>query len=289
MEVYERVGITKDELKKIRKSTRISAQLKSHHSFTSIRDGQKLIACYIKKQVAKGIYPTHREITNDLKLNINTYFKSIKDAYEFANIKYKRDPNPLISLRKEKLLIEISFILFKKFGYKVEINSSGKGPDIILKKIGSTIPVEIKAYHKSISLPNRLPYLQKRYKNEYDQLKSYMKNLQSKKGILVTSTSKISKNPPKNIKVINYDSLVQLLIKYDLLFLKRKIDWIRNTYSSESKEIMINYRRSSIINFVRRNLTKGKLVTTKQIESKFKIDIRTYFNSIKEIYYLAKL
>ncbi|MDI6591984.1 MAG: hypothetical protein QME61_03575 [Patescibacteria group bacterium] len=171
----------------------------------SLKDRGKLrkeIIGYIQSEVRKGHYPTRLEINEKFHTNIQC---SIRKLYELAGVEYKRDPNPFLRYRKEKKLTEIAQKLFTKLRYKIKNISIGpsnpSGADIVAEnKEKQFIPIEIKAFQKfgKIGQADNSPYI----RNEFLQLKRYIKNLHAPYGYLVTSTDRKTFNRlPSNIKV----------------------------------------------------------------------------------------
>ena len=192
-------------------------------------------------------------------------------------------------------MTNIAIKLFEYKGYKINkisILDGNKKEDLLLKNnCGSEIPVEIKAYHKTISLPNRLVYLKRPYQNEYSQLRDYIQKLNSPYGYLVTSTQKIVSKPNKEDKIIIIDghSLRNFLVECKQRHLIKLLNWVQNTYNSENKNILRDKKRLEIINYLRKNYKKGILIKRIKLEKEFHIDLRTYFNSPKDPYKLAKI
>ncbi len=140
---------------------------------------QKAIIRYIQSQVKNGFYPTYDEIREKFQTNIRNSM-SIRKLYQLARVKYKRDPNPFLRYKKERILAQITKKIFSKLGYKIKGISIGpskpKGPDLIIEdKEKRLIPVEIKAYQKFGKIgsgKNSLSY----FRNEILQVKRYIKN-----------------------------------------------------------------------------------------------------------------
>jgi len=249
-------------------------------------DRNKEIIKYIRSQVQKGFYPTHDGINEKFHTNIRC---SIKKLYELAGVSYKRDPNPFLRYKKEEKLTEIIKKLFPKLGCKIKSISIGpskpKGADIIIEDEGKhLIPVEIKAFQKfgKIGHAKNSPYL----RDEFLQLKRYIKNLQAPYGYLITSTDrKIFKKIPSNIKILFGRDLRKLLLQFKMYKELRDLDWIRNSSVSYGKKKVYKRIREKILEYVRKKIKQGKYVSSDEIMDKFKINVGTYFlGGIREIY-----
>lgn len=271
-EVYNAVGVNYHEIRK--------GILKKR-----IENRKKEIAKFIKYNVKQGIYVGHREITERLKLNLGTYFPGIKEAYGYAGIKYKKDPNPLISLEKQEKLRKISLRILKKLGFLI-VKKRSTHEDVCVKdNKGNIIPVELKAYRHSSFFPNKLPYLNRDKKNEIEQVRGYMEKYDSPYGIIFTTTDKIMIKIPKDIKLFKASDILNLIQKFGFKDLLEDFNWIRNTYTSETKSIKMNERRRKIIGFFKKGCEKSKPPSMYDIQREFNIDIRTYFpGRMKELY-----
>ena len=246
----------------------------------------KEIIKYIQIQVKKGFYPTHDGINEKFHTNIRC---SIRKLYELAEVEYKRDPNPFLRYKKEKLLVEIAKKLFTKLGYKIKSTSIGpskpNGADIIIEDKGKrVIPIEIKAYQKfgKIGQAENSPYI----RNEFLQLKRYIKNLHAPYGYLVTSTDqKTFKTIPSNIKILFGKDLKVLLLQFKMYKELRDLEWVRNSSISYGKENMYKKIHDKILKYVKNKLEKGKYVSRREIFKKFKVNPDSYFpGGAKEIY-----
>ncbi len=278
IEVYSSIGIDYYKIREKRLQ-----KIKSR--FGSIEKGREEITKFIIKNAKHGRCVGHREITERLKLNLNKYFSGIKEAYDYVGIEYRKDPNPLISIEKQEKLRKISLAILKKLGFKI-INERGINEDICVKdKEGNIIPVELKAYRHNLFFPNRLPYLTKNTKNEIEQVRRYMKKYNSPYGIIFTTTDKIKIGIPKDVKLFKATDIFEFLQRSNLENFIRDFNWIRNTYTSESKNIKINEIRERVLEFFKNEYKKGRKPTIHTIQEEFNIDIRTYFlGTMREIY-----
>jgi hypothetical protein len=255
----------------------------------SLRDRKKLqqeIIEHIRSQVKKGFYPTHNEISEKFHTNI---VGSIRELYRLAGIKYKRDPNPFLRYEKEKKLADITKKLFAKLGYRITRVSIGpskpSGADIIVEdKKKQLIPIEIKAFQKfgKIGFVENSPYI----RNEFLQLKRYIKNLHAPYGYLVTSTDrKTFKILPSNIKILFGKDLRKLLLQFKMDKELKDLDWIRNSSISYGKEKAYKKIRNKILAYAAEKLKKGKYLSEREIFKEFKVNPISYFpEGMKGIY-----
>ena len=246
----------------------------------------KEIIRYIQSQVKKGFYPTHDGINEKFHTNIEG---SIRKLYELAKVEYKRDPNPFLRYKKEKKLVDIVLKLLPKLRYKVKRISIGpskpNGADIIVEDNQKRlIPVEIKAFQKfgKIGHAKNSPYI----RNEFLQLKRYIKDLNSPYGYLITSTDrKAFKNLPSDIKILFGRDLKKLLSKFKTHKELKDLDWIRNSSISHGKEEMYKKIHDKILEYVRIKFKKGKYISRREIFKKFRVNPDSYFpRGTKQIY-----
>lgn len=265
------------------------AQVKLPYRF---RDRNKLreeIVEYIRLRGKNGHYPTYMELDEKFHTNIKGLFSGIKEIYSAAAVEYKREPNPFIKYKKEEKLTKICMKIFKRQGYKVKKVSIGpsspEGADIILYKSGRLIPVEIKAYHKfgklGMGKNSKDIYLQ----DEVKQISRYIQDLGGPYGFLVTSTNRVMiREMPPNVRLLLGKDLRKLLIDYEMDKELKDLDWIKDTYASYDKKEIINLGQKKILEYVKSELSKGRYISRREINEKFKINLNTYFSSMKEIY-----
>jgi hypothetical protein len=245
---------------------------------------------YIRAEVAKGHYPTFMEIEEKFRTNMRTHFSGIRDAYELADIPYKREPNPFLKYEKEEKLTAISVKIFRKMGYLIEktsIGPQGSGPDIILKNRNEElIPVEIKAYHRFGKIKEKQSDKSYRYfRNEIAQLLEYEMQLKSPYGYLVTSTDrKTFQHTDQRIRILFSRDIKKLLIEYGMENELKTLNWIRETASLTETKEKIKATRDAVVAFAKKEIEKGKYVNNREIQTKFKIDLRNYFKSMKDVY-----
>ena len=243
------------------------------------RNKNKEIIKYIQFKVKKGFYPTHSEINDKFHTKIEG---SIRKLYKSARVEYKRDPNPFLRYKKEKLLVEIAKKLFTKLGYKIKSTSIGpskpNGADIIVEdKRKRIIPIEIKAYQKfgKIGQAENSPYIQ----NEILQLERYIKDLKAPYGYLITSTDKKTfKTAPSNIKTLFAKDLKQMLTQFKMYKDLRNLDWIRNSSISYGKEKTYKKIQNKILKYTAEKWKRGKYVSRQEISKKFRVNPDSYFS-----------
>ena len=244
---------------------------------------------YIRTSVAKGHYPTFMEIEEKFRTNMRTHFSGILDAYEQAGVAYKRDPNPFLKYEKEAKLTSISAKILSKMGYLIEktsIGPRGSGPDIILKnKKQEFIPVEIKAYNRFGKIKEQPDKFSKYLRNEVAQLIEYERQLKSPYGYLITSTDRRSLGTTDSkVRILFSKDLKKLLIEYQMEKELETLDWIREATSSKETEEKIKVMRKIIALFVKKEIEEGTYINKREIQARFKIDLRSYFKNMKDLY-----
>jgi hypothetical protein len=144
--------------------------------------------------------------------------------------------------------------------------------------------VEIKAFQKfgKIGHAENSPY----FRNEFLQLKKYIKNLHAPYGYLVTSTDrKAFKNLPPDIKILFGKDLKKLLSQFKMYKELKDLDWIRNSSISYEKEKMYREIHDKILEYVRKKWRESKYVSRKEIFKKFRVNPDSYFSrGTKQIY-----
>jgi len=256
-----------------------------------LRDKNKLreeIVKYVKLRGERGHYPTYMELDEKFHTNIKGLFSGIREVYSAAGVEYRREPNPFIKYEKEEKLAKICIKLFRKQGYKIGKVSIGpsspEGADIILHKDGKSIPMEIKAYHKFGRVgrdKNSRSYL----RDEVKQISGYIQDLKSPYGFLVTSTNRVvSKEIPSNVRLLIGKNIRELLSGYGMNKELKDLDWIKNTYVSYDKKEVIELGRKRVLDYVKSELEMGEYVGKREINETFKVNLTTYFSSMKEIY-----
>jgi hypothetical protein len=246
---------------------------------------------YIRSEAVKGHYPTFMEIEEKFRTNMRTHFLGIREAYWLANVPYKREPDPFLKYEREKKLTRISVKIFRKMGYTIEKISIGPracGPDLILKnKNGDLIPAEIKAYQKFGKIKWKQDDAFSGYfGNEIAQLLKYETQLRSPYGYLVTSTDrKTFQHVDQRVRILFSKDILKLLIEYEMEKELRALDWIRETPSLAIKEEKTKTMQNAIKDFVKKELEREKYASKRDVQAKFKIDLRSYFKSMKDLYH----
>lgn len=252
--------------------------------------GRSKIINYLKKEASNGHYPGRHEIQERLGIWFYSYFDDIKKPYVLANIDItKLKFNPFVGSEKEKRLTKIASALLSRMGFRIIEMYRRNGADIlVMDNHSNLIPVELKAYHRNNNLPISTVF-SKKYRNEIEQIESYINNCISLYGILITTTNRIRVKIPKNVKLIDGKEIIHLLKKYKLEEHIPSEEWIRNTYSSFDRKINEDIVRKDIIKYVRDNSSKGLYPSMRNIDKKFCINVATYFKNMLEIYKTAKL
>ena len=112
-----------------------------------------------------------------------------------------------------------------------------------------------------------------------------MNQLKSPYGYLVTSTDrKPSQKMNQGTRILFARDLRRLLMKYGIREALKTLDWIREVPIFAEKERKIKAMRESVLNYVKKGLSKGRYVSKREIQAKFRIDLRSYFKSMKALY-----
>ena len=247
--------------------------------------GRIKIINYLKKEASNGHYPGRHEIQEKLGIWFYSYFDDIKRLYVLANIDIsKLKFNPFIGSEKEKRLTKIASALLSRMDFTIIETYRRDGADILVRdNDNNLIPVELKAYHRNNNLPISNIF-SKKYENEIKQLEDYIRACKSPYGILITTTDRIRAKIPHNIRIISGTKLISLLEEHKLSKNIPIIEWIRNTYSSFDRKVHENKIKKGIAKYVRNSVSRGRYPSMRDIERKFRINIRTYFENVPEIY-----
>lgn len=265
-EIYEKADIDFRLYKKRKYS--LEHSIYSNKKIEYIKDK---VYKYIVKNVKAGIYPSVKDIQRDLNIAFYKYFRNTKEPYLTAGLNYYRPCPILLGKEKEIVFTEIIVELFKKMGFKIERISifdeelyNKKEYLKIRDKEGNSILVELKAFKKYYDISKR----------EVSQLKRYMDSQGIKKGIFITTSTKVNCNI-KGIKVINGNKLCNLLGSYGLIGYLDVIEWIQKAkVNSKSSLIKKEQKRQKIIRFIKNY--KGDF-NKKIIENNLHISLKTYF------------
>jgi len=275
-EVYEKSGIDYSRIRKIITAMKGHKITQKKLRF-NIEEGKKKIAKYIRQEVKKGHFPGKEEIQEIFHIWFNSYFNDLQGAYEYANVSFKKiNPNPFIAIEKDNRLRKVSKILLKRMGFILIKDNRKNGADLLVKNMEEQIiPVELKAYHRNSNLP--ISNIFGHYKNEMEQVQNYIKLHKAPYGVLITTTDRIRLPIPNNIILIKGSELIDNLRKFNLSEFITDINWIRNTYLSFDKTINQKKMKKKFINYIKENVLKEHYPSMREIENKFKINIRTYF------------
>ncbi len=232
---------------------------------------RKDIVSFIQKNVSKGYYPGVTSIQQELKIAFYRYFNDIVEAYNYAKVKYERPSPILLGKQKEKVLTLVVKELLFRMDYKIKrvsiesISDFNRYADITVEdQKGNKLLVEIKAYQQDYCVTKR----------EFNQLNRYMEREKISKGIFIT-TSTSCKYSFKNIEFINGNKLRELLELYNLREYINAISWIQESkVNSREREEQRNSMKLKIIDYIKKN---NSFPSKKEIENRFKVDIRTYF------------
>ena len=243
------------------------------HSNEKVKEQRQKIVNYIKKRNSEGYFVGVHEIQNKLSLSFYKYFKSPRCAYMEAKINYERVCPTILGKNKENILTKIALHLLVEMGYTIKRTSIfdnenfNRGPDIeLLDKDNNEVLVEIKAYHKRYWITTR----------EIRQLENYMKNRNVKKGIFITTASKVN-HSPKNIMVVNSEKLIELLQSNYLEKFIKTVKWIQEEkVSSTQRELAHQLKKYEVIKYV---ASLKKIPSQKQIEKNLRVSLKTYFTS----------
>ncbi len=287
--MYERAGFSYTEIKKLKiiQKSRLITEKKRRFE---IEKGREKIIAYIRKEAKGGHFPGLDEIQKHFSISLGSYFKNIKYAYKTAKINLeKRKPNPFIGLEKEERLIRISINLLENMDYRIVTVNRNNGADLIVKDLNNfIIPVELKAYHRNVNIP--ISNIFGDYENEIEQLRKYINIHKSPYGILITTTDRIRLRVPSNIILINGKELTNKLMKYGLSKHLPSLNWIKDTYSSFDRGIHESKVREKIITYIQNQVSKKHYPSMREIQHKFKINIRIYFpGNMSEAYQIANV
>lgn len=264
--LYETSGIDINAYhKSLRESSNpFNSDEKNEENTSSILD-------FIRSNVKEGFYPSTIHIQRELKLKFYKYFENIYEAYKKAGVEYDR-PSPIIlGKNKERVFTHIILNLLVELGYKMERvsiydrNSFNKGEDLrISDNKANVYLVELKAYRCDYRVTPR----------EIRQLQRYLKNQKVRKGILITTSDKVSRMPD-NIKCIKGKELISLLKKNYLSNALNQIKWIQEErVNLIEREKEHSRKKKEIIGYV----TSCKTIPSqRQIERSLRVSLKTYF------------
>jgi len=229
---------------------------------------------YVKGEISKNHYPSRRELESKFRVKIGILFGNIENLYNQSQSKYVQKDNQFLKQQKAKMLLKIVRDVLGKLGLKIvkARRVQEHGVDIIARdNKGDFVGIELKAYNK---------YEAVKPKN-IEQLKNSLKRENIKRGILITTTSKVKKNMdvPDNIRIVLFDEISNLCGTE----IKANLDFIRN-YSVHIETEEKEAKRKEIITIFREQAKNGKIMSAIDISKRFKIHPYTYFKSIFDIY-----
>lgn len=246
---------------------------------------KKAILSYIRKKVKSEKYlPDIHELRRKFRIGTETYFPGgIKEIIKKAGLE-ERKFSAFWGLEKERRLVKIAQYLLEQSGYRIISKQNKTGPDIVVKKNGSLVPVELKAFRKNSYLPARVVS-----RNPISQIRTYIKKLKSPFGIIITTAEDIHpryKNKiPRTIKVWFYKDIIpKIPAKNSLL---KDLEFIRTTFPNFNSEGKIKRLRHEIIGYVKDCAKYDKYPTVREIQRKFKVNLLSYFKHIFQVYELA--
>ncbi len=258
--LYPKIGIT-------------CLELKCKRPNSSLPQLKRLLVEYIQGQHQKGIYPTRTFLEKHFRVSLNGLFNGIDDLYNQAGIKYIPKISQHLKNTKACLLQRIIVDLLPTMGLTLvqERGIHEHGIDLITRyKDGSPVGIEIKAH--SCYEPIK--------KRNIIQLERFLTQEKIDFLILVTTTSQINAvSKDKRIKIISFDDLIKICNGEQV----KTIEWIRNeVVHQENKEKAVV--KENILKYARERLEKGENISCLDITKKFRVDVRTYFNGLNEIY-----
>lgn len=240
---------------------------------------------YVKEKVLKERYfPDIHELKRAFRVGIETYFPGgIREIIKESGFK-ERNFSAFWVLEKERRLQIITQYLLECRGYRIISKQNRIGPDIVVKKNGNSIPIELKAFRKNSYIPSRLVS-----RSPIDQLSSYIKQLNAPFGMLVTTAEalhpKYKKVIPKNIKIWFYKDIIKALPTRNS-FLK-DLEFIRATFPSFNANEKVKKVRQEIVDYIKECGGQNRYPIAREIQREFKINVFSYFKDIFEAYKLA--
>lgn len=233
---------------------------------------KKELIKYIKNEINKSHYPSRREIEKKFRVKIGLLFGNIENLYNQADSKYIQKDNQFLKRRKAELFLDLVKKVLEKLNLKLTKyrNAHERGVDIIAKNIeNEMVGIELKAYNKYETVKTK----------NIEQLRKSLQKENIGKGILITTTSKIQKNLkiPKNIQIISFDEFLKICEPE----MEDKLNFIRN-YSVHVETMEKEVKRKEIIEFMKKEVSKGNKISLVSINTKFKIGFYSYFKSFYE-------
>jgi len=246
---------------------------------------KQAVLSYVKEKVKNERYfPDIHELRREFNIGTETYFPGgIKEIIKKAGLEEEKF-SAFWRLEKERRLLKIAQYILGQRGYKIISKQNKTGPDIVVKKNGNLIPIELKAFRKNSYLPTRLVP-----KNPINQIKAYVRKLKSPFGIIITTAEDLHpryKNKvPKNVKIWFHKDIIKIIPpKSDL---GEDLKFIASTFPNFNSETIIRKMRQEVIQYIKMCVKQNKYPVTREIQKKFKINLHSYFKDIFEAYKLA--
>ncbi|MEK6885885.1 MAG: restriction endonuclease [Nanoarchaeota archaeon] len=251
-----------------------------HHNRENKITFKKELLDYILQEYKKGHILSRREIESKFHLKLDGFFNNIDAVYSELGIKYHLSPNQEIKSQKANLLLKIilsnlSQLNLKLLSYR---NVTDRGIDILCMDGEDLVGIELKAYKKEEKLKLK----------DIRQVENAIKKENLKRAILITTTDKSDAafNLPKDISIINYQNLKELIQSQEQI---QDIAFIRENsvnFISPYKEI----KRQKILDYVYgKYIKENKKPSSAEISKNLHIKIQTYFKSLFEIYKILKV
>ena len=246
---------------------------------------KQAILSYIKKKVQSERYlPDIHELRREFRIGTETYFpKGIKEIIKKAGLEREKF-SAFWGLEKERRLLKIAQYILEHQGYRIISKQNRIGPDIVVKKNRSLVPVELKAFRRNSYLPTHLVS-----RNPINQIKSYVKELEAPFGIIITTAEGIhpryKDKIPRNIKFWFYKDIIKTLPVKSSYW--EDLEFIRATFPNFNSETKIQKIRQEVIQYIKMCAKQNKYPIAREIQKEFKINLLSYFKDIFEVYKLA--
>ena len=240
---------------------------------------KKELIDYVKNEIQDGHYPSRREIEKKFRVHISVLFGNIENLYISAGSRYIQKNSQEIKKRKADILMDLVLHILPRLQLELIKQRSTRetGIDILAKnKNGKIVGIELKAYNKYERVKKR----------DINQLKKFLITEKLDKVILISTTSAIQTNLKTfpNIKIILFNDFIKLCNKDMMRFL----NFIR-TYSIHRETYEFDNKRKKIIEYAKNKAQNGEDISHKKILNDLKLDCKTYFKNIYEVYKEANI
>ncbi|MBI2657290.1 restriction endonuclease [Candidatus Woesearchaeota archaeon] len=278
-ELYYNSGVDYTLVDNVKKRKILEANT---HKPMELGEQKESIEKFIRDGFTSGFYPGVRQIQKSLNLAFYNLYDDIFEAYKDAGVEYTRPSPILLGKEKEEAFTKIVKELFTKMGFsiiRVAIESDkdfNRYADMTIKdKEGKIYLVEIKAYRKDYCITKR----------EFQQLANYLIKEKVPRGIFIT-TSNSKKCEFQQINFINGERLMDFLEFYDMFHYFEQIHWIQNSrVNSKEREEYRQIIKNKILEYAK---TRNFIVSKREIQEKFRIDLRSIFGEEKPYEKLKK-